>query len=63
MGVALANLGEHPKAIEAYLKVIELEPSSHEAFNNLGTSYEAVGNIEEALKSFTRATDLRPDYS
>ncbi len=41
---------------------ISVSVNSHRVYNNLGDAYAREGNLEEALKAFERATQLKPDY-
>src|SRR5713101_2720141 len=49
-----------PKAISAFKKVAELEPSSQN-YENLGIVYRNAGNVGEAIKSFTSAIEANAD--
>ncbi|HLH16222.1 MAG TPA: tetratricopeptide repeat protein [Bryobacteraceae bacterium] len=50
------------QAIEAYLKVIELNPSAAGALVNLGTIYYRQRRYAEAEKYYARATEADPGY-
>jgi tetratricopeptide (TPR) repeat protein len=45
-------------AISRLRRVIELDPNMMRAYNNLGLCFDAVGQFDEAIQSFTRAIDL-----
>jgi len=45
-------------AINRLRRVIELDPNMMRAYNNLGLCYDALGQFEEAIQSFTRAIEL-----
>ena len=54
--------GDYRQALEAYNKVIELNPKFSEAYNNRGIIYsERQGNKGAALADFTRAIELNPN--
>src|SRR5205823_13333679 len=45
-------------AISRLRRVIELDPKMMRAYNNLGLCYDALGQFDEAIQSFTRAIEL-----
>ena len=51
------------KAIEYYLKTIELRPNDAHAYNNLGNSYKEIKNYSKAINAFQNAIVLKPDYA
>ena len=51
------------KAIEYYLKTIELRPNDAHAYNNLGNSYKEIKNYTKAINAFQNAIILKPDYA
>ena len=57
LGMALADLGEYPAAIDALTKVIDKEPKWVFAINELGMAYYKKGDYKEATAQFKRATD------
>jgi tetratricopeptide (TPR) repeat protein len=61
-GVAFYNQKEFPKAIQAYQKVIELDPTYVEAYNNLGIIYQTMGDAKSALGAYQKATEINPKY-
>jgi tetratricopeptide (TPR) repeat protein len=54
---------EYDNAILYYQKVIELNPSSSPAYNNLGSAYGSKGNLDKAIQSYEKAIELDPNYS
>lgn len=62
LGVSFHNRGEMAKAIQAYQKVIEIDPNYIEAYNNLGIIYQEIGDLESALKTYRRAIEINPKY-
>lgn len=67
--VLLAQTGQLTKALNLLIKAVEVAPTrgverSNLAgvYNNLGNTYKGLGEFEQALKSYTEATQLRPDY-
>jgi superkiller protein 3 len=61
-GVLFLNQREFSKAIQAYQKVIELDPSFVEAYNNLGIAYQMIGEIDKAFEAYERTTKINPNY-
>ena len=51
------------KAIEYYLKTIELRPNDAHAYNNLGNSYKEIKKWSNAINAFQNAIILTPDYA
>ncbi len=61
LGHALAEQGEHDKAIAHYKTV--LQSQSHAIiWNNLGTSLIATGKLEEGISAFRMALNLNPSF-
>ena len=61
LGRVLQKSERHGEAIAAYLKVLELDPTSFETHNDIGVLYAQTGNLREAAKHFETAVRLRPD--
>jgi Flp pilus assembly protein TadD len=61
-GVTFFNQKEFPKAIQAYQKVIELDPTYVEAYNNLGIVYQTMGDVERAFGAYQKSTEINPRY-
>ena len=61
-GVHFYNQREFSKAIQAYQKVIELDPTYVEAYNNLGITYQMVGDVDRASGAYQKATEMNPRY-
>jgi tetratricopeptide (TPR) repeat protein len=61
-GVAFYRQKELSKAIQAYEKVIELDPNHVEAYNNLGIIYQEMGDLERALTTYRRTIEINPKY-
>jgi tetratricopeptide (TPR) repeat protein len=57
------NLGNMKEAIDAYDKVIELEPSNSSAYNNRGIAKSALGKKVEAIADYNLAIKINPNYS
>jgi Tfp pilus assembly protein PilF len=61
-GVAYYHQGEVLKSIQAYQKVIDLDPNHMEAHNNLGIIYQEIGKPESALSAYQKAIEINPRY-
>jgi len=61
-GVHFYNQKEFSKAVLAYQKVIELDPTYVEAYNNLGIIYQLMGNVEKAFWAYQKSTEINPKY-
>ena len=49
------------EAVFRWKQVIDVDPENAKAHNNLGVAYEALGDIDEAVAAYQRATALEPD--
>jgi tetratricopeptide (TPR) repeat protein/DNA-binding transcriptional ArsR family regulator len=56
----LFKLGQYEDALKEVDRVIELNPSSYNAWNNRGTTLSILGRYEEALASYDKALDINP---
>jgi type IV pilus biogenesis/stability protein PilW len=61
-GVDFYHQRDYTKAIQAYQKVIEIDPGYAEAYNNLGIIYQEVGDFDRALSSYQKAIQINPMY-
>ncbi|MDP3110612.1 MAG: tetratricopeptide repeat protein [Thermodesulfovibrionales bacterium] len=61
-GYAFSESGNHKEAINAYNKVIGLEPQDADAYNNRGTAYGYLGNYQQAINDYNKAIQLNPEY-
>lgn len=59
---ACFGAGHNDEAIEHYLEMIDREPSDHFLRVGLGNIYSAVGRNDEAVLSFKKAAQLKPNY-
>jgi tetratricopeptide (TPR) repeat protein len=57
-GYVLDKLGKYIEAIQAYDKVIQLDPNHADAWYNKGLSLKTLGKGEDANKCFDKATQL-----
>jgi type IV pilus biogenesis/stability protein PilW len=61
-GVDHYHQQDYSKAIQAYEKVIELDPGYAEAYNNLGIIYQEAGNFDRAFSAYQKAIEINPKY-
>jgi type IV pilus biogenesis/stability protein PilW len=59
-GVDFYHQRDYAKAIQAYQKVIEIDPGYAEAYNNLGIIYQEAGDLDRALSSYQKAIEVNP---
>lgn len=62
LGIHFYNQRETLKAIQAYQKVIELDPNYVEAYNNLGVIYQKIGDFDRAFEAYHRSIEINPRY-
>lgn len=62
-GGAYANMGNFKLAIRSYLRLMELDPSNPNVYNNLGVLHKSERNYEKALLYYRKALELRPDFA
>ena len=63
LGAAAAQTGQVNQAINAFKKVIEINPDYPDAYNNMGNALKDQGKFNEAIASFNKALSLKPDYA
>ena len=61
--MTLYKEGSYDKAIQAYDKVIEVDPLYSPAWCFRGYALTELGKYDEAVKSYDKATAINPDYS
>jgi type IV pilus biogenesis/stability protein PilW len=62
LGIHFYQQKEILKAIQSYLKVMELDPNYVEAYNNLGIIYQEMGELEKALEAYQKSVEINPRY-
>ena len=60
-GLIYNNEGEYHKAIVAFTKAIELDPSLAIAYSNRGWAYIGLGQYEQAITDYDWAVELDPN--
>ncbi len=61
-GRALHNLGNTPKALDAFRRATELDKNYPEAWHNLGHALRASGDMAAAVNAYQNAIKLAPAY-
>ena len=61
-GVYFTQERDLGKAVQAYNKVLELEPNYVEAYNNLAIVYQEMGDLEKARLAYQKSIELNPRY-
>ncbi|KNC48184.1 TPR repeat protein [Thecamonas trahens ATCC 50062] len=62
LGLCLNSMGQCAKAVTAYTRALDLDPSFKEALVNLGSSYRELANYKLAMKHFDAVVALDPCY-
>jgi Tfp pilus assembly protein PilF len=62
LGIQFYQQRDLLKAIQAYQKVIQLDPSHSEAYNNLGTLYQELGDLDRAFQAYQKSIEVTPRY-
>jgi len=57
------ELGDVPKAIETYQKILELDPDDLQALSRLDVLYEQAENWQELLTVLTRESEMTADHN
>lgn len=62
VGGSLALKGDHEGAARSYRKALVLRPDYPAALNNLGTTFDEMGQLNEAINAFQKALKLKPSF-
>lgn len=62
LGMAYAEINEVDKALEFYLKALELSDQYPQIYHNLGNVYESTNEVERAIQAYQQAIILNPDF-
>ncbi|MDD5475298.1 MAG: tetratricopeptide repeat protein [Syntrophales bacterium] len=62
-GIAGIESGEYTEALRELFEAKRLNPDDSRIYYNMGVSYYARGLIKDSSTAFSRAVDLKPDYS
>ena len=59
-GAFFIDIGEYPKAIAAFTRAIELDPTLAMAYNNRGWAHIKLEQYDQAIADCTKAIELNP---
>lgn len=62
LGAVNAALERREKAVNCYVKALQIDPDYFEAHNNLGVVYKGLGRHDEAVVSYKKAIQVNPEY-
>lgn len=60
-GCFMGEIGNYRKAVEAFSRVIDLNPEFAHAYNNRAVAHSELGNYRLAIQDCNRAVNLDPD--
>jgi len=60
IGLHYINAHEYEKALEAFKRLLALDPYLPTVYTNLGLAYEGLGRIDLALATYEKAATLNP---
>ena len=63
MGATAAQLGKLGQAVEAFNKVLIIDPNWAETHKNLGNVLIRQGKLDEAIEAYNKALAIKPDYA
>lgn len=63
LGVALGHLGRHAEALKWLLPAAQHHHPDALSWNNVGASYEALGEISQAIDAYNKAVAMDPEYA
>jgi tetratricopeptide (TPR) repeat protein len=61
-GLLRGNAGSYEQAAQEYLRAIDLDPTSSDAYRRLGYAYERTNQVGLALAALQKAVELEPAY-
>jgi tetratricopeptide (TPR) repeat protein len=61
MAMEYATQRRYVDAVQAYFRVLRLDPANFHAYNNLGILYKRMGQFADSLHCYRQAQRLRPD--
>ena len=63
LGAANKGLGRVEEASKAFMKVVKLNPTYADGYNNLGVTLQEQGKFESALVAYKKAISIKPNYA
>ena len=62
LGISAVQLGKLDQAVQAFEKMISLNPNDASSYYNLGNALKDQGKLEEAIQCYNNALAIKPDY-
>jgi serine/threonine protein kinase/tetratricopeptide (TPR) repeat protein len=62
LGTLYSGRGQYENAVTEFGSALKTEPTNDDAIRGLARTYEHLGKLSEAEKTYQRAIDLRPQY-
>ncbi len=62
LGHSYSELKEYQKAIDAYKKVIKIDPNDYKAHNNMGDAYLKLKEYQEAIGAYKEVIKITSDF-
>lgn len=59
----LEKQGDYDAALTSYRLALRDKPDDHRVLQNMAIAYSKTGRIEEAIRAYSRALELRPNLS
>ena len=63
LGLCHQHLGQHDKAITAYLKSLRIKPNQIDGWVNIGISYLELNQMEKAEEAILKSLELNPSHA
>ena len=63
LGAANKGLGRVEEASKAFMKVVKLNPTYADGYNNLGVTLQEQGKFEGAVVAYKKAISIKPNYA
>ena len=55
LGLAYFNIGKYSEALDSWNRCLDLDPSHHQTWWNLGQLHESLGDFESAYHAYSKA--------
>ena len=62
LGVLENGAGNYERAVDEFMRAIQLDPSSDGAYTGMASAYERLGKLNDAEKTYQQVINLRPRY-
>ena len=58
--MAASRKSDHSGAVEHFQKAVSIDPELADGYNNLGSAYAALGQLEQAAEQYQKTIDFGP---